>query len=232
MRFRLLLVGAVFCAHAIAGTAPSVTRDLPYVTNGHPRQKLDLYLPAAGESRPLVVWIHGGAWKGGDKGQNPAMPLVQRGFAVASINYRLSQEAHFPAQLEDCKAAIRWLRAHAADYRINRDRFAAWGISAGGHLAALLGTTGDEDAFDKGENAGTSSRVQCVVDWAGPTDFEELGKTYTAAERDAPDSPITQLLGGPIPQRLELARLASPIRHIRPGAPPFLIMHGERDTLV
>ena len=118
-------------------------RDLPYVTNGHERQRLDLFLPPDnGSSRPLVVWVHGGGWEQGSKDRCPAKALVARGYAVASIGYRLSQHAIFPAQIEDCKAAIRWLRAHAQEYGIDPKRVGVWGASAGGHLVALLGPRG------------------------------------------------------------------------------------------
>jgi len=120
-----------------------VHRDLEYVAGGHARQKLDLYLPARSDRPlPVLVWVHGGAWLGGSKENCPAVPLVARGYAVASINYRLSQHATFPAQIEDCKAAIRWLRAHAGKYHLDAGHIGAWGASAGGHLVALLGTSG------------------------------------------------------------------------------------------
>ncbi|MCX7825807.1 MAG: alpha/beta hydrolase, partial [Verrucomicrobiae bacterium] len=126
-------------------------RDLAYVENGHARQKLDLYLPEkAAAPLPLIIWVHGGGWAAGSKDQ--CQPLrsgyTSRGYAVASIGYRLSSDAIFPAQIEDCKAAIRWLRAHAKQYGLNPDRFGVWGSSAGGHLAALLGTTGGLKEFD------------------------------------------------------------------------------------
>ena len=117
-----------------------VLRELAYVTNGHDRQKLDLYLPKNPTNAPLIVWVHGGAWRSGSKERTPAQIFVEEGYAVASINYRLSQHAVFPAQIEDCKAAIRWLRVHAKEHGYNPDRIAAWGSSAGGHLVALLGT--------------------------------------------------------------------------------------------
>ena len=118
-------------------------RDLAYVSGGHARQKLDLYLPKSDGPLPLVIWIHGGGWRQGTKGGNlPALRLARRGYAVASLDYRLSGDAKFPAQIEDCKAAVRWLRAHVKKYNLNPDRFGAWGSSAGGHLVALLGTSG------------------------------------------------------------------------------------------
>jgi acetyl esterase/lipase len=147
-------------------TGPAVYRDLPYVTNGHQRQKLDLYIPKSEEKLPLIIRIHGGAWLAGSKESEGPGDFVRNGYAVASINYRLSQHAIFPAQIEDCKSAVRYLRANAQKYNLDPNRFAVWGASAGGHLAALLGTTGDvnEDVneFDVGENLNVSSRVQAV----------------------------------------------------------------------
>ena len=129
-------------------------RNLAYVSNGHERQKLDLYLPKEGQNRPLIIWIHGGAFRRGSKesSEHNQLPFdyLTEGYALASINYRLSQHAVFPAQIEDCKAAVRWLRAHAAEFKLDPNRFAAWGPSAGGHLAAMLGTTGHVTEFDVG----------------------------------------------------------------------------------
>lgn len=209
-----------------------VIRDLGYVTNGHPRQKLDLYLPAQGTNLPLVVWIHGGAWLAGSKEQCRALPLLKEGFAVASVNYRLSQHAIFPAQLEDCKAAIRWLRAHARLYGIDPDRIGVWGESAGGHLAALLGTTGDITEFDTGENLDVSSRVQAVCDWFGPTDFIQMNRFPEGQNHNAPASPESRLIGGPILENKDKARRANPITYVSKDDPPFLIMHGDKDRVV
>jgi acetyl esterase/lipase len=225
-------IAVLLCLSAAAFAEPVVQRDIPYVTSGHARQKLDLYVPSGEGKHPLVIWIHGGAWKEGDKGMNPALPLLEMGCAVAGINYRFSQHALYPAQLEDCKAAIRWLRAHADENHLDADRFGVWGISAGGHLVALLGTTGDEKEFDVGENLSVSSRVQCVLDWCGPTDFEQFDKFPSVIKRDTPDSPITQLLGGTVSQKPALSRRANPIAFIKKDAPPFLIMHGDKDDLV
>ncbi len=208
-----------------------VLRDVPYVTGGHERQKLDLYGTVAGEKRPLLVWIHGGGWEGGNKNDCPALGLVAHGFVVASLNYRLSQHAIFPAQIEDCKSAIRWLRAHAEEYGIDPACIGAWGASAGGHLVALLGTTGHTKQFDKGENLDQSSRVQCVINWFGPTDFFRWGNTSIFTVTD-PKSPIYKLLGGPLPENDALARTASPVNFVQKDAAPFLIMHGDKDTLV
>ncbi|MHA3775446.1 alpha/beta hydrolase fold domain-containing protein [Verrucomicrobiota bacterium sgz303538] len=207
-------------------------RDVPYVTNGHERQKLDLYLPAQnGAARPLVVWIHGGGWEGGSKNGCPAKAMVNRGYAVASIGYRLSQHAIYPAQIEDCKAAIRWLRAHAQEYAIDPARIGVWGASAGGHLAALLGTTGNIRNFDVGENLNESSGVQCVIDWFGPADFLHYGEPPWV-QLDYPRSAVSKLLGGPVSNDPEKARRASPVYFVHAEAAPFLIMQGDKDPLV
>src|SRR5687768_12543691 len=155
--------------------------DLPYVENGKSSQSLDLFIPAgatADKPLPLVVWIHGGGWRQGDKARCLALPLLAHGYAVASINYRLSGEAQFPAQIHDCKAAIRWLRANAKEHGIDADRIGVWGSSAGGHLVALLGTSGDVKELE-GElgNAGVSSRVQAVCDFFGPAELSSVTTT-------------------------------------------------------
>jgi len=211
-------------------------RDIAYVSNGHERQKLDLFIPpGATNPLPLIIWIHGGAWKGGSKEQCPALRYLERGYAVASLNYRLSQHAIFPAQIEDCKAAVRWLRAHAKENHLDVNRFAAWGSSAGGHLVALLGTSGGVKEFDVGENLTESSRVQAVVDWFGPTDFTLMSK-YSVPnapfDHDAADSPESQLIGGAIQQNKEKAAKASPLTYVSKDDPPCLIMHGNKDNLV
>jgi acetyl esterase/lipase len=230
---------------SVAGTGPGtgfprpegtkVLRDLAYVAGGHERQKLDLYLPAAGSRWPLVVAIHGGAFRMGSKEGEPAGAFVARGFAVAAINYRLSQHALFPAQIEDCKAAVRWLRANAARYGYDPERIASYGGSAGGHLAAMLGTTGDVKAFDVGANPGVSSRVQAVVDFFGPTDFLQMDAHRLPAAKmahDAADSPEAQLVGGPIRDNPDRVARANPITYVTRDDPPFFIVHGDADLLV
>jgi acetyl esterase/lipase len=209
-----------------------VLRDLAYVPDGTARQKLDLYLPQApGPARPLVAYIHGGGWKAGSKDHCPAIALVGRGYAVASIEYRFSQDAIYPAQIEDCKAAIRWLRAHSAEYGIDPQHIGVWGASAGGHLVALLGVTGQIKDFDTGANLDQSSAVQCVVDFFGPTDFLHYGEHPDPA-RDTASSSVAQLLGGTIETHEDLARKASAVYYITKDAAPFLIVHGDHDPLV
>jgi len=210
-----------------------VFRDLAYVDNGHGQQKLDLYLPAQPKG-PLLVWIHGGGWRGGTKANPPGLAMLKNGVAVASVEYRFSQHAIFPAQIEDCKAAIRWLRAHAAEYGYRKDMVAAWGASAGGHLVALLGVTGQVRDFDVGANLDESSAVQCVINWFGPADFPgyDANLPTPMVQRENPNSVLAQLFGGPVSQKLELAKRASPVTWATKDAAPMLIMQGTKDPLV
>ncbi len=196
---------------------------------------LDLYLPENREKPvPLIIWIHGGAWLGGSKnGPSPALRFTADGYAVAHLGYRLSQEAPFPAQINDCKAAVRWLRANAKKYNLDPDKFVAWGSSAGGHLVALLGTTASVAELEGTVNdLKESSRVQAVVDWFGPTDFLTIGNAESDIAHNAPDSPESKLIGGAIPENKEKAAKASPITYVSKDAPPFLIMHGDHDRTV
>jgi acetyl esterase/lipase len=221
-------------ARAALPEGTTVHRDLAYVTGGHERQKLDLYLPRSGKALPLLVLIHGGAFRMGSKdGEDPSSLLTQ-GYAVAAINYRLSQHALWPAQIEDCKAAVRWLRAHATMYGLDPDRFAAYGHSAGGHLAAMLGVTGEVRQFDVGEHLAFSSRVRAVADFFGPTDFLQMDahRLPGGMVHDAADSPESMLVGGPIQDHKDKVASANPITFAGRGAPPFLIVHGNADPAV
>ncbi len=213
---------------------------LPYVSNGGEARLLDLYLPAGKDgAHPLVVFVHGGGWVCGSKADCPQSlgGLLRKGFAVASISYRLSRDARFPAQLEDCKAAIRWLRAHAADYRLATDRIGVVGPSAGGHLVALLGTTGGTRDFDVGENLKFSSAVQAVVDCYGPIDLAQMDAHRLSGSKirhNASDSAEARLLGGPVqdPENRAAVRRANPLTYLTSSAPPFVIIHGDADPMV
>ncbi len=210
-------------------------KNLTYAETANGPQTLDLYRPASAKGpAPLIIWIHGGGWKNGSKENCLPVRLgfTERGYAVASLNYRLTGEAAFPAQIEDCKAAVRWLRVHAKEYGLDADHFGAWGSSAGGHLVALLGTSGDVAGFDTGENLNVSSRVQAVCDYYGPSDFMTMG-TVPGFERHAgAGSPESALLGGPASEKPETAKAASPVSHVTPDDPPFLIVHGDTDRTV
>ena len=209
-------------------------KDLVYARAKDKGLLLDLYLPEQ-RARPLpaIVWVHGGAFRMGSKENPRALRMVDRGYAVASINYRLSQEAIYPAQIHDCKAAVRWLRAHAGAYGLDPDRIGAWGASAGGHLVAMLGTSGgvSELEGDLG-NLATSSGVQAVCDFFGPSDFLRMNDVQGTMDHDAPDSPESQLVGAPIQERSDLVARANPIAYIGPDTPPFLIVHGDADYTV
>lgn len=196
---------------------------------------LDVIAPQGmpGRPRPAVVWLHGFGWFAGTRRDNLEISmctfLAAHGFFTASIEYRLSGEATFPAQIHDVKAAIRWLRANAAIHGIDPDRIGVWGASAGGGLAALAGLTGDQpDLEGESGSPGYSSRVQAVAVASSPSDFLRQGGEM----RNDTASPVTQLFGGTLAEKGELMRLGSPISHVSPGAPPFLIAHGTRDETV
>lgn len=217
-----------------------VEKDLEYGPHGE-SNKLDLYLPEkADKPLPLIIWIHGGGWEAGNKDNPRGLDLLKRGYAVASINYRLSQEAKYPAQIEDCKAAVRFLRANAKKYDLDPDHFGVFGESAGGHLVALLGTTGGVKELEgDGPNKDVSDAVQAVVDWYGPTDMlkmkeqaKEQPDIKPAFDADAAAGPVGKLFGGPVQDHKELAEKANPIHYITKDAAPFLIMHGDKDNLV
>ncbi|MFO0956306.1 MAG: alpha/beta hydrolase [Isosphaeraceae bacterium] len=234
----LILLGLadVASAQRPAPKGAKVVRDLEFARVGDRSLALDLYLPEEGEGPfPVLVAIHGGAWLAGDR--NGAMGIDQagRGYAVASITYRLSQAARFPAQIEDCKAAVRWLRDHAGKYNLDPDRFGAIGHSAGGHLASLLGTTGDVKEFDKGDHLDQSSRIQAVCALSGPSDLLQMGAHApkdSVINHDAPDAPEAKLIGGAVQENKEKAAKANPITYISRDDPPFLLIHGDADNVV
>ncbi len=208
-------------------------RNLVYATNHETRQKLDIYVPKkATVPMPVVVWIHSGAWKSGSKAMCKALPLIEHGFVVASINYRLTDTSIFPTQIHDCKAAIRYIRANAADYNIDPNRIGVWGSSAGGHLAAMLGVSNSNKELEGkvGNNLETSSNVQAVCSWAGPSDFftMPIGKREEFKDKD----PELEALGGTLKEKADLAKLCSPITHVDANSVPFLLMHGTEDKLV
>lgn len=214
-------------------------RNLDYVGSGHQRQMLDLYLPEAKSDKPnpLIVYIHGGGWEAGSKDQADVLVGLIKGgtpYAGASLNYRLTDQAQWPAQIYDCKAAIRWLRAHAQEYNLDPDKIAVFGISAGGHLVSMLGVTGGvkELEGDLGKHLDQSSRVSCVLDFCGPSDFLTFGGKGSIIDPDDPKGAMAKLIGGPLKDRQEVVRQASPVTYITPDDAPFLIIHGDKDTLV
>jgi acetyl esterase/lipase len=234
-------------AAAIAGAAGvpgarAVLTDLAYAGDS-PSQRLDLYLPATGEAPyPVILAIHGGGFVGGDKADGQITPVLEalsRGYAVAGVNYRLSGEATFPAAINDVKAAIRWLRANAGEHQLDPSRFAAWGQSAGGNLAALAGTSGDLPALrgPHPANAGQSDGLQAVVDWYGPISFLRTDRDFLIAgfERPSaadPTSFLSVYLGAPLTEVPGKVKAADPITYITPDDPPVLIEHGAADGIV
>jgi acetyl esterase/lipase len=202
--------------------------DVSYA-NGLPSQKLDIYLPEKGDGPfPTIIVLHGGGWAGGDKARGTIVSIlkaVDRGYAVVSMNYRLSGEAKFPAQIYDVKGAIRFLRANAKKFNLKPDKVAVWGDSAGGHLAALAGTSGgvlEVEDVTMG-NIDQSSKVQAVVDWYGPIDLVKMDKA---------NSPERNLIGSPLTEVPDMARKANPMSYISKDDPPFFIQHGNKDAMV
>lgn len=207
--------------------------NIPYANvDGH-QMLLDLYLPKNMNAPvPVILWIHGGGWLVHSKEYYVPVWMVDHGYAIASINYRLSYQAIFPAQLVDAKAAARWLRAHGEEYNLDIDHMGAWGNSAGGHLAALLGTTGETYEFDRGNNLSFSSQVQAVCDYYGPIDLTNMNHPEVATDHLAPDSLGSQLVGASVSEHPEIAAHANPISYLPGKVPPFLMVHGNKDDLV
>lgn len=207
-----------------------VYRDLKY--GADVMQSLDLYIPPnAHAGTPVIVFIHGGGWVAGDKALATFFELSKKGYALASVNYRLLWEAAFPAQIQDCKGAIAFLRSNAGKYKLDPERIAVWGCSSGGHLAMLLATTGNGEVPEwESESKGVSTRIEAVCDWAGPSDLVSL---INSKPLDKYIRLYTKnLVGPPGPGREAKWVLASPVRYIKHGDPPVLIMHAKRDNLI
>jgi acetyl esterase/lipase len=202
--------------------------------------ELDLHLPAGAGPHPVVLFLHGGGWRLGSRHSGgPAFPgstlfqrVAQAGIAVASADYRLTGEATWPAQLHDAKAAVRWLRARAHELGIDPHRIAAWGESAGGHLAALLGLTTDDETLEGDLGVtGPSSAVSAVAAWYAPSDLLGIAADTGADPLDRATREA-QLLGAPAPALPEAAAQASPVTYASSAAPPFLLLHGETDRFI
>jgi acetyl esterase/lipase len=238
----LLFPLAGFAAESATAPAPRITLDVAYLAPGR-KEKLDLYLPApplAGRLSPAVVWIHGGGWMAGTKSETRAQEvcttLAKAGYVAVSIEYRLGEGA-WPTNLQDCKNGVRFLRAHAKEYQIEPARIAVAGGSAGGHLALMVGFTGDQPAFDpKPADAlyhGVSCAVSAVIDMYGISDL----RTRRAI---ADDGSLTAKILAPGPAAVfgpadvpgDIYRLASPVTHIAKNSPPVLILHGLIDKTV
>ncbi len=241
----LALTALLFSATRLSAQKPpqpppgvKALRDVDYVGAGNKRQMLDLYMPMAesAKPRPLIVFIHGGGWENGSKESCGIVFSFMKGgaYACASLNYRLTDQAIWPAQIHDVKAGIRWLRANAAKHSIDPARIGVIGISAGGHLVSLLGVTGGVKELDGalGEHRDADSRVQCVIDFCGPSDFLTFGGKGSIINPDDPKTAVGKLLGGGVKDRQDAARAASPVTYVTKDDAPFFIVHGDKDNLV
>ncbi len=220
------------------GDKVDIRLNQPYAGNTNPKQMLDLYLPkqrAADQPLPVVVYIHGGGWSGGDRKGYAAQAagLASGGnYAAISVGYRLSGEVKWPAQIHDCKAAIRWIRAHAKELNLDPERIGCTGSSAGGHLVTLLGLTAgvNELEGDIGEHTSQSSRVTCVVNVCGPTDMVAPLMQGEAAKGD--DPAVSGLIGGRVSENIALAKATSPLTYVTSHAVPIMTIHGTKDARV
>lgn len=223
-------------------------KDLNYAGDTLEYHLLDIYLPETNKAvYPTIVLIYGSAWFGNNLKETAfatlGKALLDAGFAIVTLNHRSSKDAIFPAQIHDVKAAIRFIRANAMEYRIDTSFIGITGYSSGGHLAALAGTTGFVKQFSVGEAAADleggigqytaySSSVDAVVDWFGPTDFLVMDSCGSSFAHNDFDSPESSLIGGSIQQNKDKCVLANPITYISKNDPPFLILHGDKDPLV
>jgi acetyl esterase/lipase len=227
----LALILACCCAGAKAQT--DSVKNLVYAEAGSRKLLLDLYKPAGKTSPYLIVWVHGGAWRSGSK-ENPPLGLLSAGYAIGSVDFRLSTEAPFPAQIHDIKAAIRFLRANAKTYGYKADKIVIAGSSSGGHLVALAGTTNNESYYEgtEGNFLKESSTVQGIIDFYGPTNFLTILNQSTPHGISVRAPALEVLLGKPVEQVRELAKKASPVFQIDANDPPILIIHGDQDNQV
>ena len=228
------------CQEAVNPIEPT-WKDLNYAGDGKSYHTLDIYSPTSSNNKsPLILTIYGSAWKSNRSKASKYIkkslikPLIDAGFAVASINHRSSTDALFPAQIHDVKAAIRFLRGNASEYKIDPSFVGVTGSSSGGHLAAMAGTTSHNKLMDGniGSFLNYDSHVNAVVDWFGPTDFLLMDICGSKMVHDAVNSPESKLIGGAIQENKEKARAANPINYISSKTPPFLIIHGMVDLTV
>jgi acetyl esterase/lipase len=231
--FALCLL-SLWTIRASAQGNPSVrTHKAVFATVDSQELAINLWVPDQVSNPPVVVYIPGGGWSKLIYTTTVSPWLTEHGYAVARIDYRLAPEYPFPAPLHDCKAAIRWLRAHASEYGIDGSRIAVAGESAGGHLAVLLGVTNGEEAYEGnvGNDLDSSSRVDAIIDYYGPMDFVLRSKNQPD-KTEKPGSPVYMLLGKPVGQDPEFAKKSSPAFQVSKGDPPLLIFHGDQDRKV
>jgi acetyl esterase/lipase len=208
-------------------------KNIAYADIAGKKLLLDLYMPAGKKDPYLIVWIHGGAWRSGSK-ESPPKGMLPFGYALASINYRLSEEAIFPAPIHDIKAAVRFLRGNAKKYGYRSDKIILWGSSAGGHLAALTGTTNNDPELEGnlGLYAKESSSVQAVIDFFGPSNFLTILTQSTPHGLSVRAPALKLLLGKPVEEVPDMAKKASPVYQVDSTDPPMIIVHGDQDIQV
>jgi acetyl esterase/lipase len=233
---RIILLSLSLCLLkfvCLAQSARKDSKDIVYAEVDGKQLLLDLYLPAAKTTPYLIVWVHGGAWHSGSK-ESPPLKFVESGYALASINYRLSVEAKFPAPIHDIKAAIRFLRANATKYGFRADKIIIAGSSAGGHLAALVGVSNNDKELEGtvGQHTTTSSSVQCILDYYGPTNFVSILKQSTPHGISVRGPAMALLLGKTVESVPEIAKKASPVFQVDGNDPPLLMLHGDQDIQV
>jgi len=223
-------VASLLFALPLVVSGQSTTTDIEYARVGEHVLNLDLHLPKEANP-PLIVYVHGGAWRAGSKADVPIAKLLDHGYAIASVDYRLSTEAVFPAQVHDIKAAIRFLRAKSALFHINAQRIAIIGSSAGGHLAALVGVTNGHSELEGkvGEHLDQSSDVQCIVSLYGASNLQTILSQSTEFGLRMRVPALQLLLGGQPDEKPALAKLASPVAHLDKDDPPLLLIHGDAD---
>lgn len=211
--------------------AEKIIHDLTFASVGETNLQLDLYLPDQGTPAGLIIWVHGGAWRAGSRKGVDLKGMVAHGWAVASVDYRLSTQARFPAQIHDIKAAVRYLRAHAGDYALPTTRFVIAGSSAGAHLAALVGVTNGLASLEGNEGNFTkqSSDVQAIVDLYGASNLTTILKQSTPHGLNMRAPALDLLLGGQPDAMPELAQLASPVFQVDASDPPLFLAHGDQD---
>ncbi len=220
------------CCATMALAVEPTHRDIEYARVESRSLHLDLYLPTASlGKKPLVIWVHGGAWRSGSKDKVPISRMLDAGFAIASIEYRLSPIAKFPSQIHDIKGAIRFLRARADQYQLDDHRLVVMGASAGGHLAALVGVSNGVAELEGtvGGNLAESSAVQAIVSYYGASNLQSILEQSTPHGLSVRVPALELLLGGQPDQQPELARLASPVAHVDASDPPLWLLHGDQD---
>ncbi|MGY8642216.1 MAG: alpha/beta hydrolase fold domain-containing protein [Verrucomicrobiales bacterium] len=229
--FEALFVGCLLLLNSsIAANETKIIKGIEFAES----LALDLYLPETDREEgkpPLIVYVHGGAWRSGSRDSVPIRAMTEHGFAIASVDYRLSPQAEFPANVHDIKAAIRFLRAKANDYGYNATRISIVGSSAGGHLAALVGVTNGNKELEGtvGDFLDQSSDVQAIVSFYGASNLTSILSQSTPHGLKVRTPALDLLLGGSPEEKVDLARLASPVFHVDRNDPPLLLVHGDQD---